>query len=187
MNHQIRIIIGLVAVILLTVLPFPAGAAMYRYVDENGVAHFTDDIQKVPENQRSGIVIEDAASESKPASTEEPAAVEPAPGKAVSVPMLPAGNTTALEQEAGVLNAKKKSLDAEFMEIIAERDRLEKERSIPGNPSEVKAYNDAVFALKDRIAAYQKQCDTYEARVKALKQQLEALEKQASPSGKPVQ
>ncbi|MFH0726990.1 MAG: DUF4124 domain-containing protein [Pseudomonadota bacterium] len=34
----------------------PAGAAVYRYVDDQGVAHFTNDLSTVPENKISEVV-----------------------------------------------------------------------------------------------------------------------------------
>ncbi len=151
---------------------------MYRYVDENGVAHFTDDIQKVPEDQRAGIAADDGTSEEKQAPAEEPAAVvEPAPAKAVSAPMIPAGKTIALNRMREFLMPKKKPSMPNSWKSSRNGTGLKRKEAFPADPEEVKAYNDAVFALKDRIAAYQKRCDTYETGVKALKQKMDALEK----------
>jgi len=149
-----------------------ADAGMYRYTDEQGVPHFTDDIRKVPENQRPSVIPEE----------QEPKAVLPeeeTPGrKDLPAPPVSGVPSSASTGADGVsVFAEKEALDAEFSEIIKERDRLQRERSIPGGPAEVKAYNDAVFALKDRIAAYQKRCDDYAANVKAFKEKMDAFEK----------
>ncbi len=45
-------------ILTLTIEPAAIRAEVYKYVDENGVASFTDDFSKVPENQRPTVVPE---------------------------------------------------------------------------------------------------------------------------------
>ena len=40
-------------VIFFVALGFPAYAEMYKWVDEKGTVHFTDDLSKIPEKHRS--------------------------------------------------------------------------------------------------------------------------------------
>ncbi|MBW2042982.1 MAG: DUF4124 domain-containing protein [Deltaproteobacteria bacterium] len=173
MKNRIRLLVTALAVaVCLATLTLATNAQMYRYVDENGAVHFTDNLLKVPEDQRPIQMKEAIAEESEGEQKTE--ALAPAPEKTVEAVEFPKDKIGFMEAEA--LFAEKEALDAEFMEIIEERDRLERERSIPGGPEEVKAYNDAVFALKDRIAAYLKRCDAYEARRKAFKEKMTAFE-----------
>ena len=46
----------LVVAFLLLPRPAPADAQMYRWIDERGVAHFSDGIDSVPENYRATAV-----------------------------------------------------------------------------------------------------------------------------------
>ncbi len=145
-------------------------AAVYRFVDETGTVHFTDDIQQVPEAQRPKALHE-KKDEDRERETDR--------GQKVKGPLDPPGPSdkkkASLKDEAEALFLEKEALEEEFRQIIEERDRLQRERSTPGGPAEVKAYNDAVFALKRRIAEYQKRCDAYEARRKALHEKMDAL------------
>jgi len=158
---------------------FPcAEAGTYRYVDEEGVSHFTDDIRKVPENQRPSVIPEEQEPKTDMPKEETPI------GKDLPVPQALEGQSASTGSDGLSFFAEKEALDAEFLEIIKERDRLQRERSIPGGPAEVKAYNDAVFALKDRIAAYHKRCADYAANVKAFKEKMDAYEKKMPDSAK---
>jgi aspartyl protease family protein len=43
---------ALLLIVVLIALAYPAGAEMYRWVDEKGTVHFTDDVSKIPEKYR---------------------------------------------------------------------------------------------------------------------------------------
>lgn len=169
------------ASVFLIAIPSEGCAKLYRYKDENGTIHFTDDILKVPEAQRNDHVLE------KNQVDEKQSYIESAPENPFQKLSSPKSIFDKLQAESDALFKEKESLEDEFMEIIKERDRLRQERSIPRRTTEEKIYLDAVFSLKSRIATYLERCDDYEAKVKALNQKMDALEKQASPSGKPVQ
>ncbi len=46
----------LLIVLLSLLIPFPISADIYKYVDKNGIAHFTDDMSKVPEAYQNQVV-----------------------------------------------------------------------------------------------------------------------------------
>jgi hypothetical protein len=46
----------LLIVLLSLLIPFSISADMYKYVDKNGIAHFTDDMSKVPEAYQNQVV-----------------------------------------------------------------------------------------------------------------------------------
>jgi clan AA aspartic protease (TIGR02281 family) len=93
-------VIALVTVLWLLVHAAPADTAeYYRWVDRNGVVHFTDNLHNVPEKQRGSVV--------RMRTTEIPAPVQPppiaAPAKA-SVPIERRGQVMVIE---ATLNKKR--------------------------------------------------------------------------------
>ena len=46
----------LLIVLLSLLIPFSGSADIYKYVDKNGIAHYTDDISKVPEAYQNQVV-----------------------------------------------------------------------------------------------------------------------------------
>ncbi len=69
---------GFLFVILLVVVGLPAYAEMYKWVDEKGIVHFTDDLSKIPEEYRSDAESRKTPKEVPAAKKEEPAPI-PAP------------------------------------------------------------------------------------------------------------
>lgn len=45
------------ALLILALLPVPAAGQVYEWVDERGVRHFTDDLNRVPESHRSRVTV----------------------------------------------------------------------------------------------------------------------------------
>ncbi|MBI5575829.1 MAG: DUF4124 domain-containing protein [Deltaproteobacteria bacterium] len=74
-----RFPIVLAAFLLLS--PSAAGADIYRWVDESGTAHFTDDVSNIPAPYRgkAKTIIKEAPPETSPAPRPEPAFQPPAP------------------------------------------------------------------------------------------------------------
>jgi clan AA aspartic protease (TIGR02281 family) len=73
---------GLLAVILLIVFGLPAYAQMYKWLDEKGTVHFTDDVLKIPEKYRSNA-------ESRKTPKEAPAPQRAEKPPSISVPQKP--------------------------------------------------------------------------------------------------
>ena len=73
-------------------------AEFYRWVDENGVVHFTDNMHNIPEKQRGGV--------NRIQAKESPRAAEPAPRKEAtkaSIPFEKQGQVVVIE---AMLNGK---------------------------------------------------------------------------------
>ncbi len=68
-------------VILLVAVGFPAYAEMYKWIDEKGTVHFTDDLSKIPEKYRSDAESRKAPKEVSAPEKEEKPASTPAPQK----------------------------------------------------------------------------------------------------------
>jgi aspartyl protease family protein len=72
---------ALVLVVVLVALAYPAGAEMYRWVDEKGTVHFTDDLSTIPERFRP-----DAETRKDPRETAPPGARRKSPTSPPSQP-----------------------------------------------------------------------------------------------------
>lgn len=116
-------------------------AEVYKWVDQSGVTHFTDDLSKVPKEQRPGM---DAYKGIEPEKEEVP---EPAP----------VDKNKLLAQ---ALITEKKLLDEEFDVLIKEKQLLSDQKATLG----IKEYNQKAELLNARIQAYQKKAADYERR-----------------------
>ncbi len=97
-------------IILLVVAAFPAHAEMYKWVDEKGSVHFTDDLSKIPERYRFDAEsrktpkeVSPPKKEKEPAST--PALPKPSDSVGFEVPIKIKGEVAVAEV---VLNGREK-------------------------------------------------------------------------------
>lgn len=88
----------MLAIVLLRSQPSPAGE-YYRWVDEHGVVHFTDNLHNIPRPQRGG-----AGRIQAPESLPPAAAPQRAPTNKASIPMEKQGQVVIIE---AMLNNKK--------------------------------------------------------------------------------
>jgi chromosome segregation ATPase len=144
----------------------PAGAEIYKYVDENGQKRWTDDLSQVPKEQRptverfEGVTDTPATTitEGLPAEAQE---TEP-DGDASDEPSPP--DRAALEQE-------KADLDTQFQQLMKERTEIEasKTQTLSSQDRE---------ALNNRIAAYNKKTEQYEAKLDRFNREVERYNQQ---------
>lgn len=84
-----RIFVILFLVVLLT---GPAYGEMYKWVDEKGTVHFTDDLSQVPMDRRPGTEIEKTPKEASPSNEKRPSSVipsvKPPEPAGIEVPLL---------------------------------------------------------------------------------------------------
>lgn len=81
----------LLLVILLVIVGSPAYAEMYKWVDEKGTVHFTDDFSKIPEKYRSGVESQKTPTELPKKLSTPKKEVEPLSDSALQKPSEPAG------------------------------------------------------------------------------------------------
>ena len=76
-----KLALALAGVVILTIVP--AGAEIYRYVDTDGVIHYTDHIDKVPASYKDGVQQQKSLRSSNPSGADieeaQPAAENPGP------------------------------------------------------------------------------------------------------------
>jgi len=68
---------ALLLIVVLVALAYPAGAEMYRWVDEKGTVHFTDDLSKIPEKYRPDAETRKGPRETTPPGVREKSTTSP--------------------------------------------------------------------------------------------------------------
>ena len=135
-------------------------AQFYRYYDENGNVHFTDDFNKVPENQR-----ESAKDYQEAVSLQESDTIQEDTAGQVEI----AGSDEGADKEIYDFKAKAEELDRREIELSREYDvlrkesvRLEKLRETVKTSAEAKEFNKNMRALNEDIKKLdQKRNDLY--------------------------
>jgi hypothetical protein len=99
----------LLVTIVLIALALPAGAQMYRWVDEKGTVHFTDDPSNIPEKYRPNA-------ETRKAPTEPPS-----PGTKEQHPPSPSQPMTKIPESKGFETTLSRRNQILFAEVLLNR------------------------------------------------------------------
>ncbi len=126
----------------------------YRYVDENGIVSYTDDLSKLTDKQRGDV--KTFASEKKQADDLEKQSQNPEGGDTFSD--LPAEDANRGSQENRQL---KESLDREFEALSKKRVELAMERKQIKSTADLQIFNRNATALNDQIKAYELKKQAY--------------------------
>jgi hypothetical protein len=168
-----------VVLLVSLVLAPPASAQFYKYWDKQGNIRFTDDINQVPENQRTKV--RSYAEVQSPA----PSAESPDEGAKKMVEAggaaldFPAPSTLSAASDGQPLDAArarveelKKQVAADYQTLVKEKDALDKEKDAKKTHDQVVDYNKRVEAFNQRAGHYEtrsaelrKQVEDYNARV----------------------
>jgi hypothetical protein len=155
-------------------LASPASAQFYKYVDEQGNVRFTDDINQVPENQRTRVrrYVESQPTvpgEAPPAhslgkkGSADGAAVEgPTPSEVAA-----AADEEPLDKAKRRVEEMRTQVDAEYQALAREKDALDKEKGTPKTRDQAASFN-------KRIEAFNQRAVSFETRSAELRQQIEA-------------
>jgi hypothetical protein len=158
---------GLTGAILIAAMVFagPAFAQFYKYLDKQGVVRFTDDINQVPQDQRSAIR---SYSESQAGGTSAGEAPAAAKEEKTAAPEPPAASAKAvgegkdpIEGTRAQLDALKKEVEAEYQLLVNEKGRLAKEKETKKTREEITAYNKGVEAFNQRAESFEKKNADY--------------------------
>jgi len=180
----------LAAVAILLIFPCLSRAGVYKFVDSQGIAHYTDNLLQVPEDQRPALVDEPVESE-QPRKADAERADQSAKQKVAenktltSTKSAKASNTaTAIDKlRLDRLQDKRRQLDGEYEAIMLEQERLSKMRDTLKTAKEKEMFTEAANRLNARINAYEKnrralaaQIRQYNERVRHYEQKRKALE-----------
>jgi phage shock protein A len=168
-------------VVLLVGLSFagPASAQFYKYLDEQGNIRFTDDINQVPEKQRTKArrYVESQPSAPGAAQPDDALGKKAAAAGAAVEGSTPSAFAASADEEP--LDSVKKrveemktQVDAEYQALVKEKDALDKEKDTQKAQDQVANYNKRVEVFNQRAGNYEtrsaelrKQVEAYNARV----------------------
>jgi hypothetical protein len=152
-----RRIFSLCVIVVLITASQVYGEYFFRYVDENGVVSYTDDLSKVPKKQRDDVKsfasvqqgINKNPDFEKQASTDE--------GLYRNL------DDSGTDENKGYDEFRliKESLEQDFELLNKEREDLAMERKQLNNEAAVRAFNQKASALNERIKAYELKKQAY--------------------------
>ena len=140
---------ALLAILVMLVLtPFEAKADFYKYIDKNGNIIFTDDLSKIPKNQRDKVK---KYQEPPPLPQVKKSVIKE---KQKSNPEN-SQNVSATSEE---MNAKKEELEKrqtqleqEYEALMEEKAALERQKADANGRNEIKIYNEQVQLFSDKL------------------------------------
>ncbi|MBI5062005.1 MAG: DUF4124 domain-containing protein [Desulfatitalea sp.] len=159
------------AIVMILSVAGSASAEFYRYVDKHGNVLYTDDLSKVPADQREQARAYDE-SFSKPAKPKDS-----------STPKAPAAQNPAeaqaFEAERRQLEEQEQTLNREYDGLMKQRATLDEEKASAVTPAQIKDYNQKIVDFNSRIQSYEGKRDAYSEKVKAFNERA----KSQSPEG----
>ncbi len=158
----------MIALLILFAWLQPVSAEFYRYKDRHGNTIYTDDLSKVPKDQREQVKSYHESKYRPPQATEK----EEQKDKTLS--------GDASDAELNRLKQQEEALNRERETLKSERDRLNKEKEEAVTPEQIKEYNRSIVDFNARIQAYEEKRDAYAVEVKKYK-----AEKDAKKNDKP--
>ena len=167
------IFIGLV----LLLLPTMVSAELYRYTDERGVIHFTDNYIEIPENQRPKVEIINRLTDTTPPEvkmeTDRSEEVRPQaegvegdrPSAEADAQGLEAPQEGApSQQEFESLIKAKADLDKIYDALASEKEALEKEQQTLKTVESIRTHQEKVNRFNQRLADYERQRQVFQTR-----------------------
>lgn len=148
----------------------PVMGEFYRYQDDHGNVIYTDDLSKVPAEQRSKAEMYEESVTSPPSQTSpEKQALNSASDKQ---PL----DRKALKIEGERLLKLKEELDKEYQALAKENTDLKTEQEKAVTPDQIRAVNKKVVSYNARFQAYQEKSSAYETDVKAYNERMKTVE-----------
>jgi len=163
--NLIKLFICLIIIFLSTTV----SAEFYKYVDKNGNTCFTDDFNKVPEDQRTGLKgYEESEIDSNTDTVEK---------KAVEEKKVQDENQEDLEKFHDRLNNTRLQLVEEHKEIKKEREQNIEDRKNAKTTEDAWKVNERIKKLNKRQEELKKKYETFEIERKKYRERLEEAEK----------
>jgi hypothetical protein len=190
--YWLRIIISLVFL----VFTGAASAEFYKYVDEKGHVHFTDDFNQVPANQREQVRGYEEYRQPEPAAASQ-AKIDPAgePGadETASSETRDDGETLDFDNQLKALDQRKAELAGEYEELLKENAHLNEMKKTVTNRAAADQYNESVRKLNARLQEHDRKrkeffgdVENYNARV-GQENKARQKSKSTPPQGPPPQ
>ncbi len=171
---------GWIALLTLIALPAFASAEFYRYVDQEGKTHYTDDIANIPADQRSHVSEYDDAAlgSSLQQKTETTIQQEGDREATLRAPeeMPPQGALGVGDDETKAVDQRLKetgvALEQEYQALMEEREQLDEAAKRPTTPAmrrnlveKVRDFNSRINDYEKRRAAFNGEVEAYNATI----------------------
>ena len=168
----LKIIIPLVFIVFVNA----AAAEFYKYYDTSGNVHFTDDFNKVPENQRANVKGYDEyrqENEESTATAQDPAH-QGQESKADHFTNEKAGDGKGVDfnSDLKILDQRKAELASEYESLMQENAQLASMKKTVKNKSDADRYNERVRKLNENLKEHDRKrkqffsdVEDYNARV----------------------
>ena len=147
-----------------------AAAEFYKYVDEEGNTHFTDDINQVPVAQRAKIrsYIE-SVSEAPPEqeATQENQADQAAADQQTNFPDLSDDEPESLADAKKQIEKLKSEIDQEYEALLKEKEQLDEDKKQVKTREEIEKYNKKINSFNKRGQDFMKKQKERDALVEA--------------------
>ncbi|MEW5909221.1 MAG: DUF4124 domain-containing protein [Thermodesulfobacteriota bacterium] len=145
----------------------PAYGQFYKYVDEQGIVRFTDDLDKIPESQRPvSKIYEESKSRAETPAELKPETKETGDDEKESL--------IELRKKSRELEIKRKQLDSEYkglMEKKAALQQMNKKTRV-----ELIKYNQEASKLNEQIQAYEEKREAFDKEVDAFNKKVKEKE-----------
>lgn len=163
MNHSLKKVIWLLPLALLLLMPNPSFPEFYKYRDKSGATRFTDDLTKVPVDQRPEVQNYSEPEDFLPPVQKRRQNTK-TEGKSAGNPEESLRESP--EQWATRLKERKGVLEEEYEKIVQAQKALTSERSTLNTPASYLDYNKKRARLQDRAKVYEKERKSFEEEVK---------------------
>jgi predicted RNase H-like nuclease (RuvC/YqgF family) len=148
---------------LIICLCTPSAAEFYKYTDKGGTVRFTDDLSKVPEDQRP-----DATRYDESVSTPSP----PIPGNKVDNKQRSVEPETekdnSLETQSRKIREKLDALEKEYQTLMKEKNSLEAEAKNAKTVEETVEFNRKISNLNQKVSQYSEKRKALSAEIEAF-------------------